>query len=94
MEYAYKEFRALVPRMMHPYAKCEVCDTCDATGICDGFHRDYSLSIGFREANPIHLDSRIYDPRHYMKEQMKVIEEKETELWKILDPAPEAGGEK
>jgi hypothetical protein len=69
-------------KMMHPYAKGDICHTCDMTGICDGFHSDYALLMGFDEAKAIEIGRKIYDPRYYMYEQLKVVEEKEYE-WAI-----------
>lgn len=85
MEYAYKEFRVLMPKMVHPYIKSDKCDECDITGICDGFHRDYALLIGFHEIQPVHIGSKIYDPRYYMFDQMKVVEEQEFDWALPLD---------
>lgn len=77
LEYAYKEFRVLMPKTIHPYSKSRKCNICDVNGICDGFHKDYANLIGFDEATPIEAGGRIFDPKHYMGAQMKVVEEKE-----------------
>lgn len=77
LEYAYKEFRVLMPKTMHPYSKCPTCVACDINGICDGFHRDYAETIGFEEATACLVGCKVYDPRHYMYDQLKVVEEQE-----------------
>ncbi|MDD3013275.1 MAG: radical SAM protein [Candidatus Gastranaerophilales bacterium] len=75
MDYAYKEFRVLMTKFLHPYSKKEKCHNCSLTGICDGFHRDYAKIYGFDEGNSVNLDKTIYDPRYFISEQMKVAEE-------------------
>jgi hypothetical protein len=85
MEYAYKEFRVLMPKTMHPYEKDGKCSKCDLLPICDGFHRDYACSIGFDEAEIVSLGGKVFDPRHYIAEQMKVVEKEEFQ-WAL---APE-----
>lgn len=77
LEYAYKEYRVLMTKTIHPYRKGTACAACDLTAICDGFHADYGALIGFAEAVPVDLGGPIYDPRHYMNDQMKVVEEQE-----------------
>ena len=42
---AYKEFRILMPKVIHPYAKGEACIQCSLRGICDGFHKDYAVPV-------------------------------------------------
>lgn len=74
MEYAYKEYRVLMPKTIHPYEKAEKCLHCDLLPICDGFHRDYASSIGFGEAASVQIGGKIFDPRHYMTKQLKVVE--------------------
>ncbi len=77
LELAYKEFRVLMPKTMHPYAKEESCRSCSLLGICDGFHRDYAEFFGFEEAASQVLAHPVHDPRHYSCEQMKVVEQQE-----------------
>lgn len=77
LEYAYKEYRVLMTKTVHPYLKCAGCDACDLTPICDGFHADYGTLIGFDEIASVHLNGRVYDPRHYQRNQMKLVEEEE-----------------
>ena len=50
LEHAYKEFRVLMPKVIHPYTKGEACTQCSLRGICDGFHKDYAEIFGFDEA--------------------------------------------
>jgi|GEM_PF-1105668 len=71
LDYAYKEYRVLMTKFLHPYSKGEKCHKCSLTGICDGFHRDYSKIYGFGEANSVKFTETIYEPRYYIKEQMK-----------------------
>ena len=77
LEYAYKEYRVMVAKVMHPYCKGEKCRACSIVGICDGYHRDYAEFFGFDEAQPLELPTRIFDPRYYMKDQIKVREHDE-----------------
>ncbi len=77
LELAYKEFRILMPKVMHPYAKEQACSACSLMGICDGFHRDYAEFLGFGEAVSQHLPAAVFDPTHYSCEQMKVVEAQE-----------------
>jgi MoaA/NifB/PqqE/SkfB family radical SAM enzyme len=84
-EYAYKEFRILMTKLMHPYMKGGECQRCSLVGICDGFHKDYANLFGFEEAHPEDLGCTIYDPRHYMAEQMKVVEPEEYS-WALPEP--------
>ena len=77
LEYAYKEFRVLMAKMIHPYSKGDECRSCSLLGICDGFHKDYADLFGFGETDPVKSAETILDPRHYMKDQMKVVESEE-----------------
>lgn len=82
LEYAYKEFRVIMPKKIHPYEKGSACTQCDLVAICDGFHRDYAAQLGFGEAEAVCLGGRVYDPRHYLVDQLKVVEEQEY-LWAL-----------
>jgi sulfatase maturation enzyme AslB (radical SAM superfamily) len=77
LDYAYKEYRTWMAKTMHPYTKGEKCQQCSLLGICDGFHKDYAEIFGFSEATSIQLPEKVYDPRFYMAEQLKVVEEQE-----------------
>lgn len=77
IEYAYKEYRVLMAKVIHPYSKGDKCKTCSLIGICDGYHRDYAEFFGFDEAKPMDLDHPIFDSRYYMKEQPKIVEQEE-----------------
>ncbi|MBN2809610.1 MAG: radical SAM protein [Deltaproteobacteria bacterium] len=77
LDYAYKEYRIWMTKTVHPYTKGERCQQCSLCGICDGFHRDYAEIFGFDEASSIKLPEKIYDPRFYMADQLKVVEEQE-----------------
>ncbi len=76
LEQAYKEFRVIMPKTMHPYAKGEECSKCSLRGICDGFHRDYAEIFGFAEAIS-QQGPAITHPCHYAQDQLKVVEEQE-----------------
>jgi hypothetical protein len=77
LDKAYKEYRVLMPKAMHPYAKEGACGSCSLVGICDGFHRDYAEFFGFDEARSQSLPQPVFDPCHYSCEQMKVVEAQE-----------------
>jgi sulfatase maturation enzyme AslB (radical SAM superfamily) len=74
LDQAYKEFRVLMPKAIHPYAKGDACSKCSLHGICDGFHRDYVEIFGFDEAKSVNLGSKVYDACFYSADQMKVVE--------------------
>ena len=77
LEQAYKEFRVLMPKAIHPYAKGEACGQCSLRGICDGFHADYADIFGFGEAGAITLQAPTFDPCYYAADQLKVVEAQE-----------------
>jgi len=60
------------------YTFAPACGECAAKGVCDGFHGDYAAFFGFGEAAPIKLDAPIDDPRHYINQQMKVVESEDA----------------
>ena len=76
LERAYKEFRVIMPKTMHPYAKGEECSKCSLQGICDGFHRDYAEIFGFAEATR-QQGPPVTHPCYYAQDQLKVVEEQE-----------------
>jgi len=77
MEYAYKEYRVVMAKTMHPYDKGDKCRSCSLVGICDGYHRDYANFFGSDEARPEDFGKIIRDPRYYMKDQRKIVEQEE-----------------
>lgn len=77
LEEAYKEFRVLMAKTIHPYAKGSACGECSLKGICDGFHKDYAEIFGFDEAQTVTLSGPVYDPCHYSNDQLKVVEAQE-----------------
>jgi hypothetical protein len=77
LDKAYKEYRVLMPKVLHPYAKEGACRSCSLVGICDGFHRDYAEFFGFDEARSQRLPAAVFDPCHYSCEQLKVVEAQE-----------------
>lgn len=89
LEQAYKEFRVLMPKTMHPYAKGDECGTCSLRGICDGFHKDYAEIFGFGEASSQRGPS-ITHPCHYAADQLKVVEAQEYD-WALPHGHPLAG---
>jgi pyruvate-formate lyase-activating enzyme len=92
LEQAYKEFRVLMPKAIHPYAKGEACGQCSLRGICDGFHADYADIFGFGEANAVTLNAPTFDPCYYAADQMKVVEAQEYE-WALPKGHPLAEGQ-
>jgi pyruvate-formate lyase-activating enzyme len=56
------------------YKYGEACEGCAAREICDGFHGDYAELFGTGEARPIRDIAKITDPRHFIREQQKVVE--------------------
>jgi hypothetical protein len=87
LEHAYKEFRVLMPKAIHPYSKGDACGQCSLRGICDGFHADYADIFGFDEAVAQHLDRPVYDPCYYAGEQVKVVEAQEFD-WALPEGHP------
>ena len=86
LEQAYKEFRVIMPKTMHPYAKGEECAKCSLRGICDGFHRDYAEIFGFAEAVS-QQGAAVTHPCHYAQDQLKVVEEQEYD-WALPEGHP------
>lgn len=86
MEYAYKEFR--VQCAAGNYLKGEKCEKCSISPICDGFHKDYAKIFGFKEATSIVIDNgkKIYDPRYYLNDQLKVVEKQDYD-WALPESA-------
>lgn len=78
LEYAYKEHRLLCSKV-NPYYKKGKCEECSLYGICDGFHADYVELKGTGEIKPIKLGQDIVDPRYYMVDQLKVVEDEEAD---------------
>lgn len=50
------------------------CTGCSLRNICDGFHGDYAVIFGSDEACPVKLKQAITDPKHYIANQLKVVE--------------------
>jgi len=86
LEKAYKEFRVIMPKTMHPYAKGEECAKCSLRGICDGFHRDYAEIFGFAEATS-QPGSPVTHPCYYAQDQLKVVEQQEYD-WALPEGHP------
>jgi MoaA/NifB/PqqE/SkfB family radical SAM enzyme len=77
LEYQYKEHRMLCSKLYNYYKKGK-CESCSLYGICDGFHGDYVAMKGYGEISPLKLGKDIIDPRYYMFDQMKVVEDQEA----------------
>ena len=72
-----REARLLMSKTVHPYVKLPPCKECSLSPICDGFHKDYGEMFGTDECKAIRLPVRVTDPKHYVKQQLKVVEEQE-----------------
>jgi len=72
-----REARFLMAKTVHPYTKLEECKSCSLAPICDGFHKDYGEMFGIQECNAVKLPSRVTDPKYYIREQRKIVEEQE-----------------
>lgn len=72
-----REARLLMSRTVHPYVKLDPCRQCSLEPICDGFHKDYGEMFGTAECRSVTLPARVTDPKHYIREQRKVVEEQE-----------------
>jgi pyruvate-formate lyase-activating enzyme len=81
-----REARFLMAKTVHPYTKLPACKSCSLAPICDGFHKDYGEMFGTHECKTITLASRVTDPKHYIREQRKIVEEQEYD-WAL--PAEE-----
>jgi pyruvate-formate lyase-activating enzyme len=81
-----REARFLMSKTIHPYSKLPACKSCSLAPICDGFHKDYGEMFGTDECKTITLATRITDPKHYVREQRKIVEEQEYD-WAL--PADE-----
>lgn len=54
------------------YNYLDKCSNCSLKNICDGVHGDYYSLFGDSDINPIELDRDITDPKHFIKEQIKI----------------------
>jgi hypothetical protein len=59
------------------YSYSKKCELCSVMDICDGFHSDYSLFFGTDEAVPIRHLPKISDPKYYINNQLKVVEQED-----------------
>ncbi|MFP6582423.1 MAG: radical SAM protein [Candidatus Hydrogenedentota bacterium] len=64
------------------YEHISACNTCSLMDVCDGFHCDYTDLFGDGEAQAVNLANSITDPRHYIREQTKIVEV-EDESWAL-----------
>ncbi len=74
-----REARVLMAKTVHPYTKLPPCKSCSLAPICDGFHKDYGEMFGTDECQAVALPSRVTDPKYYIREQRKIVEEQEYE---------------
>lgn len=77
LEALNREARFLMAKTVHPYTKLSPCQRCSLAAICDGFHKDYGEMFGVTECKTVALPARVTDPKHYVREQLKVVEEQE-----------------
>ncbi len=56
------------------YEYGQACNTCDVRNICDGFHGDYASLFGTDEAKGVQLGKQIDNPKYFIGEQEKVVE--------------------
>ncbi len=64
------------------YQQHEACGQCALQNICDGFHGDYAGFFGTDEATPVTDIPVTEDPCHYIREQVKIVEE-EDKAWAL-----------
>ncbi len=76
-EFLYRENAKIRARDHCKYIYSPKCSQCDVHDICDGFHGDYASLFGVEEANPIILGEKITDPKYFIREQEKVVEEED-----------------
>jgi MoaA/NifB/PqqE/SkfB family radical SAM enzyme len=62
--------------------KINKCNDCEINFICDGIHSDFVREYGTSGFEPIKIGETILDPKFYLNEQMKVVEEQEYD-WAI-----------
>jgi pyruvate-formate lyase-activating enzyme len=62
------------------YKHVPACSTCGLEPVCDGFHSDYSGLFGSDEARPVATTTRVTDPQHFSKHQLKKIHPKDM-IW-------------
>ena len=80
-EEMYREEAMIRAKYDAGYRYHDACEKCAAHRICDGFHGDYADLFGTAEATPIQ-GAPIDDPKHYIKNQQKVVE-REDEAWAL-----------
>ena len=74
VDYYYMEYNDHHNDLVH----VNKCKQCDVYPICDGVYCDFVKYFGDSEITPIKdFGKRIYDPRIYINEQMKVVEREE-----------------
>jgi MoaA/NifB/PqqE/SkfB family radical SAM enzyme len=79
IENLYRENARLRAREHCHYVYSESCKLCSIQNICDGFHGDYAYIFGTDEAKPIIASSKISDPKYFIVEQEKIVEEEDYE---------------
>jgi MoaA/NifB/PqqE/SkfB family radical SAM enzyme len=64
------------------YRQHEACRRCPAQAICDGFHGDYADLFGTSEATPLPDIGPTENPKLFISEQEKIVEE-EDKPWAL-----------
>jgi MoaA/NifB/PqqE/SkfB family radical SAM enzyme len=64
------------------YRYPSTCSSCDLRKICDGFHGDYAEMFGTDEARAVRDAGVVEHPTHYIREQVKIVEDEDAE-WAI-----------
>lgn len=59
------------------YIYSAACEGCSLKPICDGFHGDYASMFTADEAKTICLEKTVDDPKHFISDQLKVVEEED-----------------
>lgn len=76
-ETLYRQNAMLRAEVHCGYIYSDACRECSLKKICDGFHGDYSALFSADEAKTIRLPEEIDDPKIYIAEQRKVVEEED-----------------
>jgi MoaA/NifB/PqqE/SkfB family radical SAM enzyme len=56
----------------------EKCESCDIKSICDGLHSDFLDQYGAVAVQPVKTGFSVADPKYYLKDQLKVVENEEV----------------
>ncbi|XXY54356.1 radical SAM protein [Sorangium sp. So ce269] len=75
----YRANAQLRARELCGYVYDDACKRCSLRNICDGFHGDYASLFGSGEARPVVLGKTISDPRHFIAQQEKWVENEDLD---------------